>query len=56
MLIFNSKCVSFVRSEEVAKKVSELYENKWKEAMIGLGKKGGKKKNIEFLLTVFKVK
>ncbi|XP_052076096.1 interaptin-like isoform X2 [Mytilus californianus] len=40
------------KSEEVTKRVSELYENKWKVAMIELGENGGKKKNIEYLLKI----
>ncbi|CAC5403002.1 unnamed protein product [Mytilus coruscus] len=40
------------KSEEVTKKVSELYENKWKVAMIELGENGGNKKNVEFLLKI----
>ncbi|CAC5398545.1 unnamed protein product [Mytilus coruscus] len=40
------------KSEEVSNKVSELYENTWKVAMIELGDNGGKKKNIEFLLKI----
>lgn len=35
--------------------VSELYENKWKEAMIELGENGEEKKHIEFLLKIFEV-
>ncbi|XP_076071873.1 uncharacterized protein LOC143043476 [Mytilus galloprovincialis] len=42
------------KSEEVTKKVSELYEDKWEVAMIELGENGGKEKNIEFLLKILK--
>lgn len=47
--------LTFRRSEEITKMVSELYENKWKEAMIELGENGEEKKHIEFLLKIFEV-
>lgn len=47
--------LTLFRSEEVTKKVSELYEDKWEVAMIELGENGRKEKNIEFLLKILEV-